>query len=682
MGVDRKGFNMSHDSTLVLRCAFEIEVPMLPVPSDMYSMPTVRSMATQGRRPVDHSMSPHVISSAFVPLYYQILHEHPEEAYKFYHDSSILGRPDSNETMLSVTTLAGINEKILSMDFKNCLIKIETADPQLSHNDGVLIVVTGSLTSNESICRGFTQSFFLAPQESGGYFVLNDVFRFIPRRQQDEINQVVSQENECKNNVVSTFDMCSSLQEPTSADKSLISDHASIESNVSERQVINPTAIGNITKKNTIAESPVQVAKEDPKKGHVIIAATTTTTDAVVAAPIQIDVANHWVKIMKERLLAPPVANVTPSGAKHKPTFKPVKRAVEGLEKSSTKPTKANEGDRNIAKNNSSHDEEGYSIFVKRLPFNATIQMVEEEFKKFGAIKPRGIQVVRHVNNHFCFGFIEYESRHSMQAAIEACPVHMGGKEVYVEQKRTPTRVVNGAIITVGRNDGGGYFQSRRRVYYGGNFRGQGGSYMDIANYRGVENYNQRNDGEYFNYRYDGENFKRGNNNGENYNGRNGGENYNRKNSGENYNYRKGRENYNQRIDNENYNRRSDNKNYNKRTNGENYNQRSGDENYNRRMDDIRYKHRAYGGNFSRMNDGGNYSRMNVGGNLRRNDDENFNRQNDFRNHNEFSGRGRGPPSGDSYQHNNNCFHPSQPIQNGNGRLPRGNGPNQLLDAI
>lgn len=37
--------------------------------------------------------------------------------------------------------------------------------------------------------------------------------------------------------------------------------------------------------------------------------------------------------------------------------------------------------------------EPGYSIFVKSLPYNATVEMVEQEFKKFGAIKPGGVQV-------------------------------------------------------------------------------------------------------------------------------------------------------------------------------------------------------------------------------------------------------------------------------------------------
>jgi hypothetical protein len=63
------------------------------------------------------------------------------------------------------------------VDFRNCLLEIKTANAQSSHKDVVLIIVTGSLTSYEGICiyRKFIQTFFLAPQESGSYFVLNGV---------------------------------------------------------------------------------------------------------------------------------------------------------------------------------------------------------------------------------------------------------------------------------------------------------------------------------------------------------------------------------------------------------------------------------------------------------------------------------------------------------------------------
>lgn len=72
----------------------------------------------------------------------------------------------------------GINEKIVSLDFQNFYTQILTADAQFSYKDGLIVLVTGCLTGNNKVKRKFTQSFFLAPQDKG-YFVLNDVFRYV-----------------------------------------------------------------------------------------------------------------------------------------------------------------------------------------------------------------------------------------------------------------------------------------------------------------------------------------------------------------------------------------------------------------------------------------------------------------------------------------------------------------------
>ena len=72
----------------------------------------------------------------------------------------------------------GINDKILSFDYKEYKAEIETADAQNSYKDGVTVLVTGCLTSKDNLKRKFAQSFFLAPQENG-FFVLNDVFRYV-----------------------------------------------------------------------------------------------------------------------------------------------------------------------------------------------------------------------------------------------------------------------------------------------------------------------------------------------------------------------------------------------------------------------------------------------------------------------------------------------------------------------
>lgn len=333
-------------------------------------------MAVQAGTPAT-PISPQVISGAFVQQYYHILHETPDQVYKFYQDASIVGRPDSNGVMKYVSTTADINKIILSMDFSNYLTEIETADAQLSHQDGVLIVVTGSLTS-EGICRRFTQSFFLAPQESGGYVVLNDIFRFIVERPPVAISQV-SQENENNQNTATLPET-----DPNPAGDGMISEPVAVENNVAEGEVTNSMVDGTSIENNATAavEPPVQMTKEEPRKISV----------AAPPPPAQKDVTKKSyasiVKVMKEVSLTPVV--------KPKPAPKHVVKTVEASEKPSVKSSQTVEitpNDNNDAENNTSNDEQGYSVFVKSLPHNVTVQTVEEEFKKFGAIKPGGIQV-------------------------------------------------------------------------------------------------------------------------------------------------------------------------------------------------------------------------------------------------------------------------------------------------
>ncbi|KVG47370.1 Nuclear transport factor 2 [Cynara cardunculus var. scolymus] len=135
-------------------------------------------MATQAASPAAILPSAQVVGNAFVEQYYHILHQSPELVHKFYQDSSILSRPDTNGLMSSVTTMQAIDEKIQSLDYKNYKAEIKTADAQDSYQAGVIVLVTGCLTGKDNIKRKFAQTFFLAPQEKG-YFVQNDVFRYV-----------------------------------------------------------------------------------------------------------------------------------------------------------------------------------------------------------------------------------------------------------------------------------------------------------------------------------------------------------------------------------------------------------------------------------------------------------------------------------------------------------------------
>lgn len=74
--------------------------------------------------------------------------------------------------------LQAINEKIVSLNYRDFRAEINSVDSQESFNGAVHVLVTGYLTGKDNKVSHFAQSFFLAPQDRG-YFVLNDMFRYV-----------------------------------------------------------------------------------------------------------------------------------------------------------------------------------------------------------------------------------------------------------------------------------------------------------------------------------------------------------------------------------------------------------------------------------------------------------------------------------------------------------------------
>ncbi|XP_074562529.1 nuclear transport factor 2-like isoform X2 [Curcuma longa] len=417
------------------------------------------------------SPSPQLIGNAFVEQYYHILHRSPEIVYKFYQDSSIVNRPNSDGEMISLTTLQDIDEKIMSLDFRNCFTEIETVDSQISYQSGLLIVVTGSFTGQDSIRKKFAQSFFLAPQEIGGYFVLNDVFRFLNETQPKEMNHIwvgATNDDVSKTSPVPEADF--STQEnhvpeipPFVEDTSnlevadLTEDHCSAAEN---GVVVDPPASVDESDSQQVFEVIALGAQDDtPKKSYASI-----------------------VKVMKGSpspvsLHATPSAKLTPAN-----TEKPVAASTAAPVHP---PETSNPAVIDVPEKNNILEEEGHSIYIRNLPLNATAEEVEEEFKKFGAIKPGGVQVRSHKVERYCFGFVEFDSLKSMQAAIEASPIMIGGRHVIVEEKRTTTRVVNGVVTNSGNGTSGrGRFQLGRGAFRNDNFRGRGAGFGSGLGYR------------------------------------------------------------------------------------------------------------------------------------------------------------------------------------------------------
>ncbi|KAL3649288.1 hypothetical protein CASFOL_005691 [Castilleja foliolosa] len=429
----------------------------------------VEAVALEPQLPV----TAQVVGNAFVQQYYHILHHSPGLVHRFYQDISILGRPEENGSMSITTTLQAINEKIVSLNYGSLRAEIKSVDSQDSFSGGVLVLVTGYLTGEDNIVKNFSQSFFLAPQDNG-FFVLNDMFRYvanpalIPGTSPLVIDDVVPPVSEPV--AVPVQDNCVSEQSTPSTEEAIAG------------EVYNPPEIGDMPiaeeEKFPVAEVVDEVQVEVPVAEVVDEVQVDSNTDLVVES------SNKSNEVPKKSF-ACIVRDLTGSSGSFSPP-PPAPRKVAPKSKEQVSLTVVPSPNGPVSSSDSVDNEhiqegeaDGYSIYIKGLPMNATEALLEEVFKKFGTIKKDGIQVRSNKQQVFCFGFVEFEEASSVQKALEASPVAISGRQAFIEEKRS----------TSSRGNNRPRFQSGRgSVFRNDGVRG------GRSNYGGGRGYNNKGD--------------------------------------------------------------------------------------------------------------------------------------------------------------------------------------------
>ncbi|XP_071721531.1 nuclear transport factor 2-like [Rutidosis leptorrhynchoides] len=441
--------------------------------------------------PAPAPVSAQVVGDAFVQQYYHILHKSPGLVHRFYQDTSKLGRPEEDGSMSITTSMEAINAKILSLNYVNSKAEIISVDALDSLNGGVNVLVTGYWTGHDNFAQNFTQSFFLAPQDRG-YFVLNDIFRYIGDHVPTE-------------NVVAPV---TSEQEPEIApvERNYIPEQAVVSTEESQIEKVVPVENGEVTTVEDV--DPVPEVVDDVQDSSQVAVETNTKIEDLPKksyAYIVMDLKQNGV----------PFSSGAPAARKPQPR-KQEQQLINAV-KATTIVAETAAANVDAVENGIQEEEsEGYSIYIKGLPMSATPAVLQEEFKKFGPIKPNGIQVRN--NKGFCFGFVEFEVPEAVQNAIKASPVTIGDRNVVVEEKRSTYsrggsrgRFVGGRGPGLMRNDSmrggrGGYGGGRgynRSSDIGGNrndygYRGSSSSRGGAAANRGGggdEGYQRDNNG-------------------------------------------------------------------------------------------------------------------------------------------------------------------------------------------
>ncbi|KAG8902007.1 hypothetical protein FRB99_004972 [Tulasnella sp. 403] len=143
--------------------------------SIMTTAPQPTSQPTSSTRA---SVNPTEVGWQFVPQYYTFVNKQPHRLHCFYTKNSTFSHGTEGEDTKPCYGQHEINQKILSLGYDNCKVFINSVDAMSSAGNGIIIQVIGEMSNRGEPWKKFVQTFFLAEQPNG-YFVLNDIFKFL-----------------------------------------------------------------------------------------------------------------------------------------------------------------------------------------------------------------------------------------------------------------------------------------------------------------------------------------------------------------------------------------------------------------------------------------------------------------------------------------------------------------------
>ncbi|OQS06509.1 ras GTPase-activating protein-binding protein, partial [Thraustotheca clavata] len=126
------------------------------------------------------NVHPVTVGNTFVKQYYNLLTESPEKLHRFYKDISRFSHVTGSQMEEPISGQKEINDAIMAKNYNGARVDLDNGsiDCHASQNGGVIVMVTGIIKLKHGNATHFVQTFFLAPQPNG-YFVLNDVLRFL-----------------------------------------------------------------------------------------------------------------------------------------------------------------------------------------------------------------------------------------------------------------------------------------------------------------------------------------------------------------------------------------------------------------------------------------------------------------------------------------------------------------------
>ncbi|KAI1374671.1 hypothetical protein F4677DRAFT_447307 [Hypoxylon crocopeplum] len=468
----------------------------------------------------------------FVEQYYTTLSKNPEKLHLFYGKRSQFVYGLEAEVANVSVGRQNIQDRIKQLDFQDCKVRVTNVDSQASF-DNIVIQVIGETSNKAGDPKKFVQTFVLAQQPSG-YFVLNDILRYINEEGDEEPAEAVQEEQpEPLTETVPDAEVAPEAEPTEPVEKPAAFDAGVIDEKLEEvTETAKETAAtnGDAAAETVAAETDAspEVAKPEPEA--IPDPDVTAQEVAEEAAKEPEKPADPSPTPVQTRQPAPPVAAAVPTPALPPKPLTWASRLAAGPRPAVPLPAKAATpaavpqsrpaGTSQPARSQAPASTQGSDTAAPAAPAKETaewqtaggdskrqnrpqsisgaqtekdgtmvyVKYVTEKVKQEdlkAALAQHGELVYFDINRQKNCAFVEFATPAGYQAAVAANPHVVNGENIVVEPRRPKAGAYGGSNYTAGRGNmqgrsGRGGFDGRSggqggRGNFGGQGRGRGG---------------------------------------------------------------------------------------------------------------------------------------------------------------------------------------------------------------
>ena len=178
--------------------------------------------------------------------------------------------------------MQAINDRIKQLDFQDCKVRVSNVDSQESFKN-IVVQVIGEISNKAAAHRKFVQTFVLAEQPKG-YFVLNDIFRYILEDEEEEMENgeaaeeaPSTQAREPEPEVTTLTSSADPVQQEHDAEQ--------VDRKLEEEVLQKSTSDSNLPADATPVEGPIPTEAVDVAEDAPAAVTAVKETDEVVGAP-------------------------------------------------------------------------------------------------------------------------------------------------------------------------------------------------------------------------------------------------------------------------------------------------------------------------------------------------------------------------------------------------------------